>query len=118
MKKSWILGAIFPKECRYGIVDTHPPGILCRPLTLSIFALEQEIAPDNPGFFHAVNVLLYGLTCLQLWVTWRSILVGYDVWFPFELKIMKQTGLFRFRRAGNYFYNFFVDNPMGGGLFL
>lgn len=34
---------------------------LYRPLTLSVFAIQWQIAPDSPSFAHFINVLLYSL---------------------------------------------------------
>lgn len=77
------IGTIFSTEYRYGTERAHTAGILYRPLTLSFFALEQQVAPNKPWFFHSVNVLLYGLTGWLLWAVWRRILIGFSALLPF-----------------------------------
>ncbi|MEM9023143.1 MAG: hypothetical protein AAGB22_05350, partial [Bacteroidota bacterium] len=53
------LGTIFSTSYREGYWSK--PGSLYRPLTLSMFALEWELAPDNPALSHWINVLLYAV---------------------------------------------------------
>jgi len=47
----------------YGFVQAN----LYRPLSLGLFAIQWELAPDQPWFAHFCNVLLYGLCCLLLY---------------------------------------------------
>ena len=68
------IGVFFASEYRSGYHKRNRAGNLYRPLTLSMFALQWQILPDTPWFYHANNVLLYGLTGWLLWVTWRRIL--------------------------------------------
>jgi Tfp pilus assembly protein PilF len=82
IKENWVvkgglknLGIIFSTEYRYG--SWNSPGSLYRPLTLSMFALEWQLSPDNPGFYHFMNALYYALTGWVLWITWRRILHKY-----------------------------------------
>ncbi|MEO6039984.1 MAG: tetratricopeptide repeat protein [Saprospiraceae bacterium] len=82
IKENWVvkgglknLGTIFSTEYRYGAWSS--PGSLYRPLTLAMFSLEYQIAPDQPYLSHVMNVLFYALTGWALWVTWRKILVAY-----------------------------------------
>jgi tetratricopeptide (TPR) repeat protein len=55
---------IFQTHYRYGY--GHQNASLYRPLTLSIFALEWELFPDQPAFAHLINVLAYALLNLLL----------------------------------------------------
>ena len=48
----------------YGFVQAN----LYRPLSLSLFAIQWEIAPDNPSFAHLCNVLAYMLMSCLLFV--------------------------------------------------
>lgn len=43
-----------------------------RPLTLSTFAFEQELAPNNPRFGHVFNVLLYALLVVSILLFLKS----------------------------------------------
>jgi len=82
IKENWVvkgglknLNLIFSKEYRYGAWNS--PGSLYRPIPLTLFAWQWQVAPDNPHFAHLFNVLLYALTGWLLWMTWRRILVNY-----------------------------------------
>lgn len=48
----------------YGYVQ----GNLFRPLTLSLFALQWELAPDSPAFAHFFNILLYAIALVLLYL--------------------------------------------------
>lgn len=45
-----------------------------RPLTLILFAIEYQLFGDNPTPFHAINILLYGLTAIVLFMTLLQLL--------------------------------------------
>lgn len=45
-----------------------------RPLSLATFAVEYQLAGANPHLSHAINVLLYGLTGLLLYLLLRRLL--------------------------------------------
>lgn len=53
------INEIFKTHYRYGY--GHQNASLYRPLTLSIFALQWELFPDQPSFAHLVNILCYAL---------------------------------------------------------
>ena len=72
---------------RYGYWNAT--ASLYRPLTLTTFNLDWEIAPDNPGYAHFINVLLYALTGLILFLTLVKVLRKYNPWIPILV-----TGLF------------------------
>lgn len=44
-------------------------GTLYRPISMVLFALEWELAPDQPWLSHLINVLLYALTGAFLFLT-------------------------------------------------
>lgn len=66
---------IFKTHYRYGY--GYVQANLYRPLTLSLFALQWEIAPDNPSVAHFCNILFYGL-CVLLLFTFLRKLLGKD----------------------------------------
>ena len=76
------IGAIFTTEYRYGFEVRHNVGMLYRPLTLAVFAVLWQIAPDRPECYHCFNALLYALTGWLLWITWRRILKNYPPMLP------------------------------------
>ena len=74
---------IFKTHFRAGYKNWSSEGELYRPLTLSAFALQWDIAPDNAGFYHLINVLLYALSGFLIFVTLANILSGYNLLIPF-----------------------------------
>ena len=55
---------------------------LYRPLTLTTFNLDWAIAPDSPAFSHFVNVILYALTGIVLFLSLVKVLRKYNPWVP------------------------------------
>ena len=45
-----------------------------RPVSQVMFAAEWAVSPDNPMIHHLMNVLLYSLSCLLLWLFLKRIL--------------------------------------------
>ncbi|MCX5901800.1 MAG: glycosyltransferase family 39 protein, partial [Proteobacteria bacterium] len=76
------IGTFFSTEYRSGYQVRRQAGPLYRPLTLSVFALMWQLAPNKPGLYHFVNVLLYGLTGWLLWITWRRVLRNHPPLLP------------------------------------
>lgn len=48
-----------------------------------MFATEWSIANDTPQISHFVNVLMYAMTCMLMFLTFRNILHRYSIWIPF-----------------------------------
>lgn len=63
---------IWQEHYRFGYWNSV--GELYRPLPLTMFAIEWGIAPDTPAIHHFVNVLLYALTGLLLFLCLSKIL--------------------------------------------
>ena len=65
---------IFKSSYRYGmnIVDYT----LYRPLTKAMFAVEWQIAPNNPAFGHFINIILFALTAVVLFKVLSKYLNG------------------------------------------
>ena len=51
-----------------------------RPVTLSTFAIEHSLFGENPKVSHAINVLLFGLTCGLLFYLIRRILPDQSIY--------------------------------------
>jgi Tfp pilus assembly protein PilF len=60
------IGKIFSTTYRGGQFEDNSG--LYRPLSRVMFAIEWQIAPDNPAFSHWINVLMYAFTCGFLFV--------------------------------------------------
>ncbi|HHM20505.1 MAG TPA: DUF1736 domain-containing protein, partial [Bacteroidetes bacterium] len=74
------IGTQWKTHARYGY--RPGPGELYRPVPMTLFSLEWEVAPDNPSFAHFINVLLYALTGAVLFVTLARIWKKYNILFP------------------------------------
>lgn len=61
---------------------------LYRPLSVVMFAIEYDLAPDNPFPGHLVNVLLYALTGWVLFLVLSKIFRGQHAIFPFVATIL------------------------------
>lgn len=61
---------------------------LYRPLSLLMFATEWNISPDTPQLSHWVNVLLYSLTGMMLFVMLTLFFEGKNVALPFAATIL------------------------------
>lgn len=59
-----------------------------RPVALSSFSIDQEIAPLNPTFSHGVNVVLYALLCLVLFYTLMYLFPGRHPVFAFLVTLL------------------------------
>lgn len=63
------LSTIFTTNYRYGYWNSS--GTLYRPMSLAIFATVWQISPNNPFFYHLINVLLFALTGVVLYKVLR-----------------------------------------------
>ncbi len=60
----------------------NSPGELYRPIPMSMFAIEWELAPDKPSLSHFVNILFYALSGALLFVTLARWMQGFSVLLP------------------------------------
>ena len=60
------LKEIFANSYREGYGNNE--NNLYRPLTKAMFAIEWQISPDNAHFHHLINVLMYSLVCVLLFI--------------------------------------------------
>lgn len=77
---------ILTKSYRYGYWNSK--GVLYRPVSLVMFAIEWGISPDNPKIHHWVNVLLYTGTALLLFFTLVQIFARYHLILPFAASLL------------------------------
>jgi hypothetical protein len=53
-----------------------------RPLVLTTFAIEYQFFGSNPHISHFINVLLYAITCILLFLTLNKLFKKYNIIFP------------------------------------
>ncbi|MFL9831667.1 tetratricopeptide repeat protein [Flavobacterium sp. ST-87] len=61
---------------------------LYRPMSLIAFAIEWQLAPNNPFIHHFFNVLYYALSIVLLFKVLYYYLKGYNVWIPFFIVLL------------------------------
>ncbi len=71
---------IWQTHARYGYWNS--PGELYRPIPMTLFALEWQLAPDQPWLPHLLNILLYGLTGAVLLLLLARWLKEYHLALP------------------------------------
>jgi len=59
-----------------------------RPLTMMSFALDKSLFGNNPSAFHFINVLLYGLTGISLFVLLLYLFPGWHPLYPFLMTLL------------------------------
>jgi protein O-mannosyl-transferase len=80
----------------YGVHKSLVQGGRYRPLSIVTFAIEQQTFHGNPHVSHAINVLLYGLTCWSLYVVLRRLLKrrahpGWSIGVPLTAALLFLT---------------------------
>jgi tetratricopeptide (TPR) repeat protein len=70
----------FKTHARYGYWPG--PGELYRPLPMTMFSFEWELAPDSPWFSHLINVILYALTSTLLFILLLKLFKGASMLLP------------------------------------
>ena len=74
------IGTQWTTHARFGY--RPGPGELYRPIPMTMFSLEWEIAPNKPALSHFINVLLYALTGGILFLTLARIWSKYNIILP------------------------------------
>jgi protein O-mannosyl-transferase len=62
-----------------------------RPASLILFAIETQLFPDNPHAHHAVNTLLYALTCGLLFLLLCRLFEKRNLFFPLLCTLLYAT---------------------------
>ena len=75
------LPEIFTTAYRKGFWDRKEG--LYRPLSLVMFAIEYQIAPDQPWLGHLINILLYAVTAFVLFYLLRFLFANKPPWVAF-----------------------------------
>ena len=71
---------------RYGVNDLSDN--IYRPLSLIMFAIEWQIAPNNPHLNHFINVLFYSLSCLLLFIVLRKYMSKAHALIPLIITLL------------------------------
>ena len=61
---------------------------LYRPLSLVLFALEKEFFDSNTSLAHGINILLYALACMFLFICLRNIFKNYPLIVPLTASLV------------------------------
>jgi protein O-mannosyl-transferase len=77
---------IFSSAYRAGFWDRKEG--LYRPLSVAMFAVEWQLAPENPLPGHLINILLFALTGYLLFNTLALLFNKYSILFPFLITIL------------------------------
>jgi len=75
------LKEIFSYDSFKGSGDTYihsVSGGRYRPLSIATFAIEHQFFGENPRISHFINIVLYALTCLLLFILLNKILARYS----------------------------------------
>src|SRR5436190_883020 len=83
------IGVIFKSDYWYGfsenedMIKEDKSGVIYRPVSLVMFALEWELFSDTPAIGHLMNVLFYAATCFLLFLVLVHLFKGYHLAVPF-----------------------------------
>ena len=77
---------IFKTHYRFGY--GYQTASLYRPLSLSLFALQWELAPDQASFAHLINVLLYALLICLLFYFLNRLWGSERLWLSFFSSVL------------------------------
>ena len=80
------LPQIFTSAYRAGFWDRKEG--LYRPLSVAMFAMEWQIAPDQPWIGHLVNIILYIITAWCLYYLMRIMLKDHHPLIPFIITLL------------------------------
>lgn len=59
-----------------------------RPMSVAMFAVEWQLSPDNAWLGHFINILLYGVTALMLFLTLRKLFNKSLLIIPFAITLL------------------------------
>ena len=76
----------FTHAAYYGVFKNHDASY--RPLLLTSFAIEKDIFGFNPKVSHLVNLFIFCLQILALFLLLRRVLSGFSVYVPFFILLL------------------------------
>ena len=79
----WAIGARgIPEIFTSRYIESNQQNFEYRPMVLTTFAIEYQFFGSNPQISHFVNVSIYALTCVLLFVILFGLLSSYHFIFP------------------------------------
>ena len=72
----------------YGSGRDELRGPIYRPTSLIVFATVWEFSPDSPHLYHFINVVLYALTCLILFLLLTKLFAKQGLVFAFACSLL------------------------------
>jgi tetratricopeptide (TPR) repeat protein len=72
----------------YGSGHSISRGPIYRPTSLVIFAIAWDLFPDNPHVYHFINVSLFAVTCLILFLVLCQLFKNQNILFPFVCALL------------------------------
>lgn len=79
---------IFKTDYWYGSGHDELRGAIYRPTSLTIYAIVWQFSPNNPHVYHFINVLLYAITCLILFLVLCKLFKNQNLLFPFVCSLL------------------------------
>lgn len=79
---------ILTSNYRAGVEGANSSGQIYRPLSLIMFAIEHDIAPNSAFLLHFVNVLLYAFTAVAVWLLYRALVPNAPYLLPFAAAVL------------------------------
>ena len=69
-------------------IKLKPETYQYRPLSLLMFATEWQLSPENPGFYHVINVLWYAMACVLLFIVLRKLFLNKSKILPLIITLL------------------------------
>jgi protein O-mannosyl-transferase len=88
--KSGVAGIpdILKTDYWYGSGRDELRGPIYRPTSLIVFATVWEFSPNSPHLYHFINVILYALTCLILFLLFTKLFARQGLAFAFACTLL------------------------------
>jgi len=77
---------LFTKGYMYGINEVNQGAY--RPMPLISFALEYQLIGENPSVNHLINVILYGIAVVLLFLMLKRLFENYHYYFAFVVTLL------------------------------
>jgi hypothetical protein len=79
---------ILTSNYRAGVEGANSSGQVYRPLSLIMFAIEHDLAPNSTFLLHFINVLLYAFSAVAVWLLYRALLPNASYLLPFAAAVL------------------------------
>ena len=82
------ISTIFKTDYWYGSGSEELRGPIYRPIPLSVYAIVWEFSPNNQHIYHFINVFLYAITCLILFLVLAKLFKSQNLLLPFICSLL------------------------------